>query len=207
MTSANPQRRSERARTAILKAVLEACSEQGYGSMTMEGIAKRAGVGKQTIYRWWPSKGAVLQEALNGMIGAETDFPDTGDIAADLRTQMTRVVALLEGEIGTYVSGLIAAAQAEPELAETMVANIFGPRVEACRQRLERAVRQGQIRSDADLVGIAELLYAPLYYRMLLRTRPVSTEQVGQILELVFSGIAPTGSREVAAARPERPGE
>jgi AcrR family transcriptional regulator len=192
MADEKPIRRSARAREAILEAALRLTKEQGYEKMTMEGIAKTAGVGKQTIYRWWPSKAAVLQEAINEEVGTATDFPDTGDILADLRTQMGGVASLLVNErVKPYFQGLIAAAQSDPKVAESFLANIIDPRVEPCLKRLERAVEQGQIRDDVDLTEVVELLYAPLYYRMLLHTRPVTVEQTEHILDLVFSGLAP----------------
>jgi AcrR family transcriptional regulator len=188
----NPERRSERARTAILDAALALCREQGYAATTMEGIAKRAGVGKQTIYRWWPSKAAVLQEALNENIGTATDFPDTGDVVADLRTQMATVATLFTSEtFSPYARGLIAAAQNDPQVADSLVSSMIEPRVRACRERLKGAVKQGQLRADVDLDNVVELLYAPLYYRLLLHTRPVTPQQVDQILDLAFTGLAP----------------
>jgi AcrR family transcriptional regulator len=196
VTPPNPERRSERARSAILSAALELCSEQGYADTTMEGIAKRAGVGKQTIYRWWPSKAAVLQEALNEYVGAGTDFPDTGDIVADLRTQMTAVANLFASKrFSPYWKGLIAAAQNDPEIARSVASTMIAPRVRACRQRLEHAVEQRQMRADVDLDDVVELVYAPLYYRLLLQTRPITTQQVDHILELAFTGLNPRRSR------------
>jgi AcrR family transcriptional regulator len=192
MADEKPVRRSARARDAILEAALQLCMEQGYEGMTMEGIAKLAGVGKQTIYRWWPSKAAVLQEAMNNQVRGATDFPDTGDIKADLRTQMREVARLFTSErFGPYFRGLIAAAQSDAGVAESMVATIIEPRRQACYERLERAVEQGQIREDVDLDEVIELLYAPLYYRKLLHTSAVTLDQVDDILDLAFAGIAP----------------
>jgi AcrR family transcriptional regulator len=190
--SPNPERRSERARAAILEAALTLCREQGYAATTMEGIAKRAGVGKQTIYRWWPSKAAVLQEALNESVGATIDFPDTGDVVADLRSQMATVAGLLTSDtFSPYTRGLIVAAQNDPHIARSLVDDFIEPRVRACRQRLESAVKQGQLRADVDLDDVVELLYAPLYYRMLLHTRPITPQQVDHILDLAFTGLTP----------------
>jgi AcrR family transcriptional regulator len=192
----NAERRSERARTAILEAALALCREQGYAATTMEGIAKRAGVGKQTIYRWWPSKAAVLQEALNESVGATIDFPDTGDVVADLRRQMATVAGLLvSDDFSPYTRGLIVAAQNDPQIARSLVDSFIEPRVRACRERLEGAIKQGQLRADVDLDDVVELLYAPLYYRMLLHTRPITPQQVDQILELAFTGLAPHAQR------------
>jgi AcrR family transcriptional regulator len=196
VTSPNPERRSERARQAILRAALELCTEQGFVKMTMEGVAKRAGVGKQTIYRWWPSKAAVLEEAVNDAAADSADFPDTGDIAVDLRTQMTAVAqAFVSPMFMPYAGGLIAAAQSDESIARSVADTIIGPRVAACRKRLAVAQEQGQIRPDVDLDDVVEMLYAPLYYRLLLHTRPVSVEQVSSILELTFNGVLPPDRR------------
>ena len=192
MNAPNPERRSERSRTAILAAALELCQELGFARTTMEGIARRAGVGKQTIYRWWPSKAAVVQEALNERIGAQTDFPDSGDIVADLRTQMTAVAKVLASqEFTPYARGLIAAGQNDPDVSRSVLDNIIEPRVRACADRLKRAQEQGQLRADVDLHDVVELLYAPLYYRLLLHTRPITVEQVDTILDLAFAGLTP----------------
>ena len=192
MTTPNPDRRSERARQAILDAALELCQEQSYAGLTMEGIAKRAGVGKQTIYRWWPSKAAILLEALAERGGSTLDFPDTGDVVADLRTQMTQVVRSFTNPMfAAYSRGLISAAQSDPEIAAAVVATIVKPRVDLCVARLESAQKAGQVRPDIDLPDLVELLYAPLYYRLLLHTRPVTKAQVDTILNLTFAGVAP----------------
>ncbi|GAB3426625.1 TetR/AcrR family transcriptional regulator [Flindersiella endophytica] len=189
MPEPNPERRSERARHAILSAAMDLCLHQGFAKVTMEGIAKHAGVGKQTIYRWWPSKGAVVQEALNEQVGSETDFPDTGDIRRDLRTQMNGVARLFASDASVPYVGLIAAAQSDPELARSLLATVVEPRVRACRQRLSKAQEQGEIRQGVDLEVAVEILYGPLYYRLLLHTRPPSPAQVKAILELALHGL------------------
>jgi AcrR family transcriptional regulator len=192
MATPNPERRSERARQAILGAALELCSEQSYAGLTMEGIAKRAGVGKQTIYRWWPSKAAILLEALKERAEDTLDFPDTGDLTADLRTQMTQVVrAFTDPLFAAYSKGLIAAAQSDSDIADAVVDTIIKPRVDLCTERLAKAQRSGKIRPDLDLRDLVELLYAPLYYRLLLHTRPVTESQVDTILAVTLTGARP----------------
>jgi AcrR family transcriptional regulator len=186
----DPSRRNERARQAILRSAFDLCLERGYERTTVEAIAERAGVGKQTIYRWWPSKGAVIMDALNDVVGAASDFPDTGDVVADLREQMTSVSALLASpDFGPVYRGVIGAAQSDPELAKTLAGEIIQPRVAACTRRLERAREHGEIRPDADVGVIVELLYGPIYHRLLLHTRPLDGEQVTTVLELAFAGL------------------
>jgi AcrR family transcriptional regulator len=199
MTTPNEHRRSQRSRRAILDAALDLCAEQGYGNVTVEGIAARAGASKKTIYRWWASKAAVIQEALNERIGQRTDFPDTGDLRADLRTQMSRVAAFLaSAEVAPY-TGLISAAQDDPDVARSVVENLIEPRERDCRKRLESAREQRQIRPELDLDDVIEMLYAPLYYRLLVRTRPITTQQVDAVLELAFTGLAPRPDQDDAA--------
>jgi AcrR family transcriptional regulator len=191
MSAPNEQRRSERARRAILDAALELCREQGLAKTTMEAIAKRAGVGKQTIYRWWGSKVAVVEEALNEQAQPVTGFPDTGDLRADLYTQMSGVAKLfVSAEFTPYLS-LLGAAQEDPDLAKSVRENMIEPRVRDCRDRLRHAQEQGQLRQDIDLDDAIELLYAPLYYRLLLHNRLPSEKQVADIIELAFTGLAP----------------
>ncbi|MEV4757815.1 TetR/AcrR family transcriptional regulator [Micromonospora sp. NPDC049559] len=184
-------RRSERARQAIIDSALDLCREQGLARTTVEEIAKRAGVGKQTIYRWWPSKVAVVEEGINELASTATDFPDTGDIVADLRTQMVGVATILSSPSFAPYLSLIGAAQDDPELARSFLDGLVKPRVAAARERLRRAGEQGQIRADVDLDDVVELLYGPIYYRALLHTRPPTPGQVDEILRLVFAGLAP----------------
>jgi AcrR family transcriptional regulator len=191
MTTPNQDRRSERARAAIIEAALDLCREQGLARTTIEEIAKRAGVGKQTIYRWWPSKAAVVEEGINELAGRVTDFPDTGDVVADLRTQMVGVASIMASPAFAPYLSLIGAAQDDPELAKSFLDGIVKPRVGAARERLRRAQEQGQLRRDADLTDVIELLYGPIYYRALLRTRPQTAEQIDELLRLAFTGLEP----------------
>jgi AcrR family transcriptional regulator len=198
----DPARRSERSKQAILQAAFQLCLERGYEKTTIEAIAEKAAVGKQTIYRWWRSKGAVIMEALNAAVAGRIDFPDSGNITADLRKQMTSVVALLAAPtFGPLYRGVIAAAQSDAELARALAEEIIRPRVAAAVERLERAREQGEIRADADLEAVVELLYGPLYYRYVMQTRPLDPQQVATVLELAFEGlrgkkrVAPRGGR------------
>jgi AcrR family transcriptional regulator len=186
----NPARRNEQSRKAILKAAYEQASEVGYRKLTIEAIAARAGVGKQTIYRWWPSKGAVVLEALNDYIGSAADFPDTGDVITDLRNQTTAVVALMNSPFGDVLAGLIGEGQSDPELAKGWLETIFYPRIRACPHRLAKAQQQGQLDPHADLDIAVEILYGPLYYRMLIRTAPLSPDHVSTVVTTAFAGLA-----------------
>jgi AcrR family transcriptional regulator len=198
----DPARRNERARQAILRVARELCLEVGYLKLSIEAIAARAGVGKQTIYRWWPSKGAVMLEALGELTGVAVEFPDTGDVLADLRAQMTGVVRQLnEPSFKALYSGLIGAAQSEPELARTLFDVGIRPRAEAACRRLARAQEHHQLRTDFPVEDMVELLYGSFYYRLLLHNRPITPDLVDAILALAFEGLKP----RPPARKPRRP--
>ncbi|MER5556102.1 TetR/AcrR family transcriptional regulator [Streptomyces sp. NPDC002793] len=176
ITPPSTLRRSERSRRATLDAALELCTEKAYGRVTVEAIAARAGVSKKTIYRWWPSKGAVLLEAFAEVFIGATPFVDTGDIAADLRTHINGAVKLVSTPpYGPAYSGILSEMHHDDALARAVREQLVDPRFEAAVGRLRRAQDQGQIPAGADLRLAVELLYGPVYYRHVLR-KPAQDE-------------------------------
>jgi AcrR family transcriptional regulator len=186
----DPARRSEHSRRAILAATIALIGERGYEQVSIEAIAKRAGCGKQTIYRWWPSKGAVVLEALDDSLSSVTDFPDTGDIVEDLRTQMQGVSHLLGSTaVGPVYRGLLAAAQSDAAVSRAHLEQVIEPATVACHARIIRAQERGEMRADADPQALIDLLYGAIYYRLLLHTRPLEPEQIDAALEITFDGL------------------
>lgn len=182
-------RRSEQSRRAILDAALALVGESGYEKVSVDAIARRAGTGKQTIYRWWPSKGAVMLEALDDSLSRVVSFPDTGDVRADLRTQMVGVTTLFQsGDVPRVYQGLIAAAQSDETLSRAHLEQVVEPATVACRARLVRAQELGQLRADIDVQELIDLLYGAIYYRLLLHTRPFTVEQIDAALDIAFGG-------------------
>jgi AcrR family transcriptional regulator len=162
----NPDRRSERGHRAVLDAALRLCVEQGYARTTVEGIAARAGVSKKTIYRWWPSKWAVVLEAIDE-VTATIDHPDTGDIAADLRAQLTALVALFNSPAtGPALTGVIAEGLNDPDLARQLRERLVMPRIDAFKERMRRAQQQGQVPAGSDLDVALDMVYGPVYHRL-----------------------------------------
>jgi AcrR family transcriptional regulator len=165
----NPQRRSEKSRRATLDATLDLCAEQGYAQVTVEGIAARAGVSKKTVYRWWPSKGAVVLEAVHDAAVRPTVFPDTGDLAADLCTQLYGVIDVLSApRTRSAFIGVLTEAQHDPGLAEQMHRQWIGPRIDQFKHRLRKAQEQGHLPLGADLDVIMDLVYGPIFHRLMV---------------------------------------
>lgn len=183
------QRRSSSSHAAILEAAWDLAQEVGHARLTVEAIARRAGVGKQTIYRWWPTKEAVLLEVLDSRTGTTLDFPDTGDVRRDLTHQVAEVTKILASEEYAPYRGLIGAAQSDPELARQIRETIIEPRVAACVERVVKAQKDGQLRDDVDPRDVVDMLYGPVYYRLLLQTRPLRPADTRRQVSLALEGL------------------
>jgi AcrR family transcriptional regulator len=178
----NPRRRSSRAQAAIFAAARELAREQGYGGVTIEGIAARAGVGKQTIYRWWSSKGALLLdvflEAIVERIGG----------AGDVRDRVRATAAILaDDDIGPRIAELVGAAQHDPVLARELAARLVRP---ARASNLE-LLRDTPLRPGVDPDVVADALFGPIWFRLLITKDELSPAYVDALVDAVLSGAAP----------------
>ncbi|UXY27223.1 TetR/AcrR family transcriptional regulator [Streptomyces sp. HUAS TT20] len=176
-------RRSEKSRRAIYDAALALVAEAGYPKTTVEGIAARAGVGKQTIYRWWGSKADVLLEAFLDLgeqvarvAGQEPyEIPDTGDLAADLKDVLRATVdELLDPRFGAPSRALAAEGVVNEQLGREFVGKLLEPQLQLYVDRLRSAQTQGHVRPDVDPRIALELFVSPLAQRWLQRTGPIS---------------------------------
>jgi len=186
----DPSRRNEQSRQAILTAAADLCAEIGYAATTVEAIAARAGVGKQTIYRWWPSKAAVLLEYMERVREAAAGFPDTGNLRADLLTQTTALQSLFASDSGAVWRGLLIAAQSD-DVAADGVRDLLERAIAEAKERLAKAQGTGELRADADLDMAVEIIFGPLYHAWLLRARPLPKAYMKEILSLEFDGLKP----------------
>jgi len=195
-TTPDRSRRSERSRQAILEATRALISEVGYGKVAIETIASRAGVGKQTIYRWWPSKGAVIFDAFlalsEGAEGQGMALPDTGDIEADLKAVMRATAAeFADPEFERPIRALNNEISNDPDLAAQYREKLARPLDEAKKKRLRSAQRAGQLAEDADLDLVLEVLYAPLFQRWLHRSGPLTTEYADALVAVTLRAFRP----------------
>ncbi|MFG2402736.1 TetR/AcrR family transcriptional regulator [Streptomyces brevispora] len=195
----DPSRRSERSRRAIHDAALGLVGEVGYGRTTIEAIAARAGVGKQTIYRWWPSKAAVLLDAfidLGNRAAREAGeqaagFPDTGDLAADLKLVLRATVdELNDPAFEAPTRALAAAGIVDPQLGAEFVQKLLDPGLQLYATRLRAAQEAGRVRAAVDPRIALELLVGPLTHRWLLRTLPLTHTYADAVVEYALHGIA-----------------
>ncbi|GGU53071.1 TetR family transcriptional regulator [Streptomyces albospinus] len=187
-------RRSERSRRAIFDAALALVGEVGYDKLTIEGIAARAGVGKQTIYRWWPSKAAVLLDAFSAGV-EEYDrqgLPDTGDLAADLKFVLRATADEFNDAAWQAPYRALAAAGAnDEELSRTFVGRLMEPGIRVYVERLRAAQEAGEVAPDIDVRIAAEMLLSPFSQRWLMRTGELTHDYVDTLVDQVLRGLRP----------------
>ncbi|MGG7574213.1 TetR/AcrR family transcriptional regulator [Streptomyces sirii] len=187
-------RRSERSRRAIFDAALTLVGEVGYEKLTIEGIASRAGVGKQTIYRWWPSKAAVLLDAFTA--GVDEDYekglPNTGDLAADLKFVLRATAdEFNDPAFQAPYRALAAAGAGDEELSRSFVGRLLEPGTRVYAERLRAAQEAGQVADDIDVRLATEMLLSPFSQRWLMRTGELTHEFVDTLVDQVLRGLRP----------------
>lgn len=163
--------RSRAAHHAVLRAALEILAAEGYGAVTMERLAARAGVGKQTLYRWWPSKAAVVLEAYLREVDRRAPPPKADSAAAGLRAAVKGSVAAARSS-RRVLPGLIAEAQSDPAFAEAFRASFVVPRRRKLARLIERA--QGDNAAQAAAADLlADMIHGAIWYRLLAGHAPL----------------------------------
>jgi AcrR family transcriptional regulator len=196
VSSERGRRRSERSHKAIIRATQELLVERGYRELTIEGVAARAGVGKQTIYRWWPSRAALVLEAY--LAGSESIAPpaDCESTREDVRSLLVWLANVLAQPIGgRVVAGLIADLQHDPDLAEGFRRDVVPARRRAMLAALEHGRERGEIRADADLGVAVDALHGAVFYRLLLSGAPLDEEFAERVADQVLDGLADRSRR------------
>jgi len=191
--------RSEAARVAILGATARLFAERGYDHLSMEGIAAEAGVAKQTIYRWWPSKGALVAECLLEGILLPTRFqpPDTGDIRADMIAWLHEIFTMLEHPEGAKLMRSLIAAAAENADVGRRLRDSLGVS-SSLVERLRAAVDAGQLPRETGLQEVGEALVGVVILRALSRA-PLAEGDERRLVDAVL-GAPHAGPRGRASA-------
>ncbi|GAA4489416.1 TetR/AcrR family transcriptional regulator [Microbacterium panaciterrae] len=187
-----PRPRSESARQSVLAAMRGALSADGYDAVTIEGLAAEAGVSKQTIYRWWPSKAAILGEALleGELPGGDVALSFSSDVEADLRGWLATAGAnLARPENVALVRALIAVTATDPALGTALNHRFADPIVSWIVARIARAQEDGAVRADADPVVVADQFVAMTSYAA-LTGRPLTPDRVDALVHHLMQGIA-----------------
>ena len=189
--------RSERSRRAIITAAGELLEEQGLRAMTVEGVARRAGVSKKTIYRWWPHKSVLALDAFydDWSSAQEELMPDTGTLLDDLRLRARATVRLMTSErLGPTFAALLVEAQSDAALADAFREHVLEPLREQARAIFRRAIARGELRPDTDVEVAIDLFQGPLFLRLLYTHSALDEAFADAIAEMALAGVLPRGS-------------
>ena len=192
MTEAAPRRgrpRSEAARGKILAAARRLLEQRGLSGLTVEGIAALAGVGKPTIYRHWPNAQAVAMDAFLESAEADEDTAARGSALPALRRQLAGIAVAFTSPAGRSTAAMIAAAQNDSELAKVFRNRFIMRSRETGRALLQGAIAEGELRADINLEVALDVIYAPLFFRLLIGHGPLDRAFTDALLDLALEGL------------------
>lgn len=177
-------------RGEVLTAAGELLLGEGMNAFTMERVAALSGASKMTLYKWWPSKGALALEGYFHAVEHSLEFPDTGDIEADLVTQVGAFVRLItQTSAGRVVAELIGLSQTDPDLAAAFRERYSGPRRELACAAFRRAQERGQLRADLDPEVLVDQLWGACYHRLLIPDQPLTDEFAVALVGNLMRGV------------------
>jgi AcrR family transcriptional regulator len=185
--------RSEKARRAILEAATELLLVQGLSAVSMDAVAERAGVSKATIYRWWPTKESLALDALfNEWASARPPARDTGSLRGDLLSLLRPWATLASSRpYGRVIAALITEAQMNPAFAAEYRTRFVEPRREQGREVFRRAIERGEVPADTKIEVGLDMLYGPLYHRLLHGHAPLNDRFVRDVVDTALDGVLP----------------
>lgn len=183
--------RSARTDKAILEATRELLAEGGVRDLTVEGVAARSGVAKTTIYRRWRGKHELALAVLIDMVETVVATPDLGDTRAELVSFVDAAVTILGSTpMGRVMQGLVSDLAADPELARAFRERIVAMRIGEVRRLVELGIERGDLRPDTDVELAHELLFGPVYYRLLLSGAPLERGLAERVVDAVLPAFA-----------------
>ena len=175
---------------AITAAVFEELAAIGYGRLSIEGVAKRARVGKTAVYRRWPTKQAMVVAALSAVAVAAIDVPDTGGLRGDVLEYLLRASAALEHPLASrIIPDMLAEATRNGELADMLVNDIGEPRREKAALLLRRAVERGELPADTDVELGLDMLGGPLFWRLAVVRSPRDTTYYERLTDKILAAL------------------
>jgi AcrR family transcriptional regulator len=173
----------------ILDAVSELLKEKPARDLTMDAVAKRAGVGKPTLYKWWPSKAALIMAMFHDRFNVIVEVPEATSAEEALRTRVKHLVAQCNGLFGKVVADLIAEGQADPSILKELYESHIRPRRASTVADIECGIASGEFVAGTDPELLLDAIVAPMYLRLLLRHRALTEEYGNQLIDQALLGI------------------
>jgi AcrR family transcriptional regulator len=159
--------------------------------LTMEAVAKRANVGKPTLYKWWPTKAALIMAMFHERLDLAAELPVTITAEEALRARMRRLIKLVNSLFGKVVSELIAEGQSDPDILREFYERHAELRRAAAVEDIERGKAAGEFSADTDSELLVDAIFGPVYYRLLLRFAPLTEKYGNDLIDQVLLGVRP----------------
>ena len=176
---------------AITEAVLDELAEQGFSRLSMEAVAKRAGVGKSALYRRWSSKQDMALAVIAEFSVARATFPDTGSLHGDLRASLDALMDwLTHPRFSRILPDLVAEMVRNPELAALVDSMTGGPRREQAARIFQRAIERGELHPDVDTELALDLIAGPVYWRLVVRAVDVSPDYLDALTAMMCRALS-----------------
>ena len=182
--------RSEESRRAILTAAGELMLEGGLAAASVEAIAARACVSKATIYKWWPSRGAVALDGFLDQVHHSLQIPEDASTAEALEFQVNELVKLFrDTSAGPIMRAIVGQVGSDPELARAVRERWLAPRRAVAVDVIRRGIERGDLRPDLDVAAVMDQLYGPLYYRLFFGHEPLPADLASTLVGQILTGI------------------
>ena len=172
----------------IMDAVYALLQVKSVRDLTMEAVAKRAGVGKPTLYKWWPTKATLVLAMLCERMAPKLEKPTVLTAEESLRFRARSLIKAFNGPFGRIVAGLIAEGQSEPAVLQEFFDRWVSPRRNATIADLQRGKDAGELRSEIEPELLNDAIFGAIYYRMLLRSGPLTRRFGEDLVEQVILG-------------------
>ena len=173
---------------AIIDAVYALLQKKSVRDLTMEEVAKRAKVGKPTLYKWWPTKATLVLAMLSERMAPNLEKPTSLSAEESLRFRVGRLIDAFNRPFGKIVAGLIAESQSEPAILQQFFDRWVSPRRTATIDELQRGKNAGELRSEAEPELLNDAIFGAIYYRLLLRSGPLTRRFGEELVEQVIRG-------------------
>jgi AcrR family transcriptional regulator len=192
--------RSEESEEAILTATIQLLSEKPLRDISIEEIARKAGVGKATIYKWWPSKAYVALDAFLRKTNQMVPMPDTGSIRSDILKQIRSLMVFYKSPAGRILGQFVAESQSDKEFAGLLRERFLRPRREAAGVIFDRGVKRGEIDQNLNRELVLDMIYGPAIYRMIVGHAPLEEKLADDVVSILFGGAAKVYSKKAEIA-------
>lgn len=187
--------RSLEAKSAILKATLDLLIRKPLRGVTADAIARRAGVSKATIYKWWPNKAQVALEAYLAKMTERVAVPDTGSAEVDFTIQLQSLTEFYTSPLGRLFCQFIAEGQSDPAFLALFRERFLYARRDAARVMLRRGVERKEICEEVDGELVLDLIYGPTIFRLLAGHGSLNDNESAAMVKAVFGGIKRSRTR------------